>query len=87
MYRPYQSGRDDSLEAWQAAAGYWQYEEWIEGYVEGIDSFSPPTARYDNAGMREWIYQWCQKNPLKMVANAAWAFWHEIGGKPPQHSN
>lgn len=35
---------------------------------------------WDEVGMREWIYGFCQKHPSEIVANAALAFFEMRSG-------
>jgi len=83
-YRPFIDGNAGGVVAWQATANYWQYEEWIEGYIFGMDTRvyrAHPLRDWDQAGMRVWVYNYCQKHPIDVVANAALAFFKELGGK------
>ena len=83
-YRPFIDGNSGGIVAWQATANYWQYEEWIEGYIFGMDTrvyAAHPLRNWDQAGMRVWIYNYCQQHPVDVVANAALAFFKELGGK------
>jgi hypothetical protein len=85
-YRPFIDGNGNAggIVGWQATANYWQYEEWIEGYIYGMDSRvynARPLRSWDQAGMRVWIYNYCHKHPVDVLANAALAFFKELGGK------
>ena len=83
-YRPFIGTNDGGIVASQATANYWQYEEWIEGYLYGVDSWNQSTIRdYDRAGMQLWVYQYCQQHPLDVVANAALALYRNLGGPIP----
>jgi len=53
-----------------------QYEEWIDGYVFGMETnVGSACVLRDRGqvGMREWIYEFRQKHPPEIVANAALA--------------
>lgn len=87
-YKPYSDGNTGDVLAWQATANYWQYEQWIEGYLFGVDSWNRREIRsFDEAGMQLWIYNYCQKHPIDPVANAALAFYRELGGPTPTGGN
>ena len=87
-YRPFRDENTGGVIGWQARANYWQYEEWIEGYLFGVDSWNKRQVRnYDEAAMQVWFYNYCQKQPLDVVANAALAFYKELGGPTPTGGN
>jgi len=82
-FRPFMDGSAGDFVAWQATADYWQYEEWVQGYIFGMDTRvygARPLRDWDQAGMRLWIYNYCQKHPVDNVANAALSFFKELGG-------
>jgi hypothetical protein len=70
--------------ATQATSNYAQFEAWIQGYLFGVDSWNKHQIKnFDRAGMQLWVYTYCQKHPLDIVANAALAFYRELGGPIP----
>jgi hypothetical protein len=82
-YRPF-IGNETGIGASVAIGDYEQYEAWIQGYIFGVDSWNKrPLRHFDRAAMQVWIYDYCQKHPLEIVANAALAFYREIGGPVP----
>jgi len=82
-FRPYAAGGERSRAALVAEGNYWQAEAWMLGYVEGLNSSNgEPMRDYDRASMREWVYAWCKRNPARLLSQASWAFWHEVGGAP-----
>ena len=83
-YRPFIEGKSGGILEWQAEANYWQFEEWVNGYIYGMETrlyAQPPLRPWDEAGMRLWIYDYCQRHPIDVVANAALAFYKALGGK------
>lgn len=71
----------------QAIANYLQYEAWIQGYLFGVDSWNRRQIRdFDRAGMQLWVYGYCQKHPFELIADAALAFYQELGGPSPMGS-
>jgi hypothetical protein len=67
-----------------AIANFAQYESWIEGYLFGVRSWDGlPTRAFDRAGLQLWVYNYCQMDPLDVVANAALAFYRSIAVSPP----
>jgi hypothetical protein len=82
-YRPF-IGNETGIGASVAIGNYEQYEAWIQGYLFGVDSWNKRQVRqFDRAAMQVWVYDYCQKHPLALVANAALAFYREIGGPVP----
>ena len=62
-----------------------QCEQWIEGYIFGMETNirnADVLRDWDEVGMREWIYGFCQKHPSEIVANAALAFFEMLSGAP-----
>jgi hypothetical protein len=83
-YRPFAGGNDGGMIASQATSNYAQFEAWIQGYLFGVDSWNKHQIKnFDRAGMQLWVYTYCQKHPLDIVANAALAFYRELGGPIP----
>ncbi len=69
-YRPFLDGTTGGFVAWRASANYWQYEEWIYGYIFGADGWNKrPIRSFDQAAMQIWIYNYCQQHPVDVVAN------------------
>ena len=84
-FRPFLKETAHDAVAQRATANYLQYEEWIEGYLFGMGTniHSGGVLRdWDEVGMREWIYGFCQKHPSEIVANAALAFFEMLSGAP-----
>ena len=82
-YSPFANGSDGSQAAWQASSAYWQFEQWIDGYIFGVDvKNSRPARNWDRAGMQLWMYSYCQKQPQELIANAARAFYATLSGRP-----
>lgn len=72
----------------QAITNYLQYEAWIQGYLFGVDSWNRGEIRgFDRAGMQIWVYGYCQKHSLQLIADAALAFYRELGGQSPTGGN
>ena len=68
----------------QAIANYLQYQAWIQGYLFGVDSWNrSPIRDFDQARMQLWVYDYCQKHPVELIADAALAFYRELGGPSP----
>jgi hypothetical protein len=87
-YRPFSGGDGQigGIAAMQASAAFWQYEEWIDGYLVGVASWNMrPIRDYDRTGMQLWIYNYCRQKPLDVVANAALALYKELGGVAAEH--
>lgn len=82
-YKPF-IGNEAGLVATQAYENYGQFESWLQGYLFGLDSWNKGQIRqYDRASMQIWIYDYCQRKPLDIVANAGLAFYREVGGPIP----
>jgi hypothetical protein len=83
-YRPFADGNEGGVVAQTAAADFMPYEAWIQGYLFGVDSWNKDQIRsFDRAGLQLWVYNYCQKHPLDIVANAALAFYRSLGGPIP----
>ena len=77
-------GKVSSVLDWPDIARYRQFEEWINGYVFGLETRvfkSQPLRPWDRNGMQVWINNYCEKHPLENVANAALAFFKTLGGR------
>jgi hypothetical protein len=86
-YRPF-IGNEQGIVASRAYENFYQYEAWIQGYLFGVDSWNKkPIKLFDRSAMQLWVYNYCQKKPLDVVANAALAFYKEIGGPTPTGGN
>jgi hypothetical protein len=84
QYRPFANGNTGGVMASAAIGNYAQYEAWIQGYLFGVDSWNRQQLRdFDRAGMQLWIYNYCEKRPLEIIANAALAFYRTLGGPIP----
>ena len=69
----------------RATANFLQYEEWIDGYLLGMEtSFKGRGARrdWDQVDIGKWISDYCQDHRSDIVANAALAMFREIRGAP-----
>jgi hypothetical protein len=68
-----------------ATANFLQYEEWIDGYILGMETiFKGAGARrdWDQVDIGKWISDYCQEHRSEIVANAALAMFREIRGAP-----
>lgn len=66
-----------------AAANFLQYEEWIDGYILGMEtSFKGASAQRDwgQVDIGKWISDYCQEHRSDIVANAALALFKEMRG-------
>lgn len=82
-YRPY-IGNEDGLAAEAAVQNYAQYEAWLQGYLFGVDSWNKKQIKpYDRAELQVWVYDYCQKHPMDIIANAGLAFYRAVGGPIP----
>ncbi len=57
-------------------ASYWQKAEWIFGYLTAYSRWVEgpvlgPVGKSDVSGTRAWVDNYCQENPLELVAEAA----------------
>jgi hypothetical protein len=69
----------------ERTADFLQYEEWIDGYILGMDtSFKGAGAPRDwnQVDIGKWISDYCQDHPSDIVANAALALFKEIRAAP-----
>lgn len=67
-----------------------QCEQWIEGYIFGMETNirnADVLRDWDEVGMREWIYGFCQKHPSEIVANAALAFFEMRSGAADRNTD
>jgi hypothetical protein len=67
----------------RATANFLQYEEWIDGFILGMEtSFRGPGVRrdWDQVDVGKWVSGYCQKHPSDIVANAALALFREMRG-------
>lgn len=67
----------------RATANFLQYEEWIDGYLLGMEtSFKGRGARrdWDPVDIGKWISDYCQENRSEIIANAALALFKEMHG-------
>jgi hypothetical protein len=73
----------DAAAARRATASFMQYEEWIDGYILGMEtSFKGASARrdWDQVDIGKWISDYCQEHRLDIVTNAALALFKEMRG-------
>jgi len=69
----------------RATANFLQYEEWIDGYILGMEtSLKGAGARrdWDQVDIGKWISDYCQEHRSDIVANAALALFKEVRGAP-----
>lgn len=82
-YRPY-IGNEDGLAAQAALRNYAQYEAWLQGYMFGVDSWNKKQIKpYDRAELQVWVYDYCRKHTMDIIANAGLAFYRAVGGPTP----
>jgi hypothetical protein len=87
-YDQYRTLSASGTTASQAITNFLQYEAWIQGYLFGVDSWNRGEIRdFDRAGMQLWVYGYCQKHSLQLIADAALAFYRELGGPIPTAGN
>jgi hypothetical protein len=87
-YHQYRAPSASGATASQAITNFLQYEAWIQGYLFGIDSWNRGEIRdFDRAGMQLWIDGYCQKHAVQLIADAAEAFYRELGGRIPTGGN
>jgi hypothetical protein len=61
---------------------------WVLGFLHGIDAWNPyDTKPYDCNGLDLWLEEYCRKHPIDLLANAANAFYSQIGGRIPMSSD
>jgi hypothetical protein len=68
-----------------ATANFLQYEEWIDGYILGMETiFKGEGARrdWDQVDIGKWVSGYCQEHRSDIVANAALAMFREMRGAP-----
>ena len=66
-----------------ATASFLQYEEWIDGYILGMEtSFKGRAAQrdWDQVDIGKWVSDYCQEHRSDIVANAALALFKEMRG-------
>ena len=69
----------------RATANFLQYEEWIDGYILGMETgFKGRGAQrdWDQVDIGKWISDYCQEHRSDVVANAALALFKEVRGAP-----
>jgi hypothetical protein len=67
----------------RATAGFMQYEEWIDGYILGMETSSTRASTqrdWDQIDIGKWISDYCQEHRSDIVANAALALFKEMRG-------
>jgi hypothetical protein len=75
----------DGEVARRATANFLQYEEWIDGYILGMEtSFKGSGARrdWDQVDIGKWVSDYCQEHRSDIVANAALALFKKMRGAP-----
>ena len=71
-FRPFVDGTAHDVVAQRTTANYLQYEEWLEGYIFGIET------NIRGAGvLHDWI-----KSAWESVVNAALAFFEMLSSSP-----
>jgi hypothetical protein len=66
-----------------ATASFLQYEEWIDGFILGMEtSFKGGGVErdWDQVDIGKWISDYCQEHRSDIVANAALALFKEMRG-------
>jgi hypothetical protein len=84
VYDAFRLSTDGELSR-RATANFLQYEEWIDGYILGMEtSFKGRGAQrdWDQVDIGKWISDYCQEHRSDVVANAALAMFREIRGAP-----
>jgi len=84
-FRPSVDPPGDSDSSRRAAAAFFQYEEWIDGYILGLETGSLGSGvrrDWDRVDVGRWIYIYCQEHRSDIIANAALALFKEMGGPP-----
>jgi hypothetical protein len=69
----------------RATASFLQYEEWIDGYILGMETrFKGASVQrdWDQVDIGKWISDYCQEHRSDIVANAALALFKEMRGEP-----
>ena len=54
-----------------------RYMAWLEGFFSATNLWvttEPNGIQSDDAAIDVWIRRWCEQNPTKLLADAAWAF-------------
>ena len=54
-----------------------RYLDWLNGFFTATNMWitnEPNGIKSDNAAIDVWIRKWCEQNPAKLFADAAWAF-------------
>ena len=67
----------------RATTNFLQYEEWIDGYLLGMETgFTGAGARrdWDQVDIGKWISDYCRGHRSEIVANAALALFKELRG-------
>ena len=87
-YDQYRTFIASGTTASQVISNYLQYEAWIQGYLFGVDSWNrDKITDFDRAGMQVWVYGYCQRHSPQLIADAALAFYRELGGPSPTQGN
>jgi hypothetical protein len=83
-YRSMDSARDSAVSR-QATVNFLQYEEWIDGFILGMETSlrGASTPRdWDKVDLSKWVSDYCQNHRSEIVANAALAlFKGMVNGK------
>jgi hypothetical protein len=71
-----------------ATVNFLQYEEWIDGYLLGMETmFKRASAQrdWDQVDIGRWISDNCQEHRLEVVANAALALSRKCAARLSEH--
>ena len=61
----------------QFSDDHFRYGDWLNGFFTATDMWithEPNGIKSDAAAIDVWIRKWCEQNPTKRLADAAWAF-------------
>jgi hypothetical protein len=75
----------DSGVARGATANFLQYEEWIDGYILGMETSlrrAGVQRDWDHVDIGKWVSDYCREHRSDIVANAALAMFREMRGAP-----
>jgi len=73
----------DAAVSRDATADFLQYEEWIDGYILGMEtSLKGASAQRDweEVNIGKWVSDYCREHRSDIVANAALALFREMRG-------
>ena len=61
----------------QFSDDHFRYSDWLSGFFSATNMWithEPNGIRNDVAAIDVWIRKWCEQNPAKDLADAAWAY-------------